>query len=57
MKCLQLFLLKQIYIKNTYTIQYNNMWVTCAKHITNDELLYTHKSQGNDIHINTFYSK
>jgi len=26
-------------------------------HITNDELLYTHKSQGNAIHINTFYSK
>jgi len=31
--------------------------VTCAKHITNDELLYTHKSQGNAIHINTLYSK
>jgi len=26
-------------------------------HITNDELLYTHTSQGNAIHINTFYSK
>jgi len=26
-------------------------------HITNDELLYTHKSQDNAIHINTFYSK
>jgi len=31
--------------------------VRCAKHITNAELLYTHKSQGNAIHINTFYSK
>ena len=42
-------------------IQFNiiiyDIWVTCAMHITNDELLYTHKSQGNDIHINTFYSK
>jgi len=26
-----------------------------AMHVTNDELLYTHKSQGNAIHINTFY--
>jgi len=26
-------------------------------HITNDELLYRHKSHGNAIHINTFYSK
>jgi len=25
--------------------------------ITNVELLYTDKSQGNAIHINTFYSK
>ena len=41
----------------THTIQYNIIWVTCAMHITNDELLYTHKSQGNAIHINTFYSK
>jgi len=31
--------------------------VTCAKHITNDELLYTHTSQGYAIHINTLYSK
>ena len=31
--------------------------MTCAKHITNDELLYTHKSQGNAFHIYTFYSK
>ena len=29
----------------------------CAKHITNNELLYTHTSQSNAIHINTFYSK
>jgi len=30
--------------------------VTCLNHITNEELLYTHKSQGNAIN-NTFYSK
>ena len=33
-----------------HTIQYNNIWVTCAMHITNVELLYTHTSQGNAIH-------
>jgi len=26
--------------------------VTCAKHITNGELLYTHTSQGNAFYIN-----
>ena len=29
-----------------HTLQYNNIWMTCAMHITNDEVLYTHKSQG-----------